>query len=116
MSRQTRNKAVRRAAKKQQRKQAAAHKDAVKDINIRINRNQKLLKEEKDPEHREKLKARIAKLESKKKMCIAKKRYNSEEAARLASLNERFTDTTRPYHCPHCGGWHLTSKGAHQSI
>mgnify|MGYP001163330517 CR=1 FL=1 len=42
---------------------------------------------------------------SKKKMCTSKKRYTSEKAANFFAS----ADGLRPYPCPHCKGWHLTS-------
>lgn len=44
--------------------------------------------------------------------CAAKHRYTSEKAAQNAadlSMLERSAVTLSVYHCPYCGGWHLTS-------
>jgi hypothetical protein len=37
-------------------------------------------------------------------MCWGKKKFATEKLARDAH------GTHRPYHCPHCGQWHLTSQ------
>lgn len=37
--------------------------------------------------------------------CRFKRRFATEKAAQAAHKEHR------PYLCPHCGGWHLTSKG-----
>lgn len=39
-------------------------------------------------------------------MCTDKRRYDSRSAAMFFAR----TDGLRPYKCPHCPGWHLTSK------
>lgn len=46
--------------------------------------------------------------------CIKKRRFSDEFAAR-AACQERLQqlgqkDGLSVYHCPHCNGWHLTSK------
>ncbi len=49
-------------------------------------------------------------------MCTDKVRYRDEIAAMMAITNigEHGRDTgkspVRPYRCPHCKGWHLTSR------
>lgn len=37
-------------------------------------------------------------------MCTRKRRYRTEDQARAVNKGQR------PYKCPHCQGWHLTSK------
>jgi uncharacterized C2H2 Zn-finger protein len=44
-------------------------------------------------------------------MCKGKRRYQSAEAARFFAT----TDGLRPYRCPRCGGFHLTSKRVGQA-
>ena len=45
--------------------------------------------------------------------CDKKKVYLTEEKARRAAVEEQRTFggfRKRPYRCPCCGGWHLTSR------
>ena len=47
-----------------------------------------------------------------RRMCVRKRRYPSREAALIAAevrMNHG-SKTLTTYHCPICGGWHLTSK------
>lgn len=39
-------------------------------------------------------------------MCNRKKKFKSSEAGRIAGKLKQ-----RKYHCPFCGGWHLTKRG-----
>jgi hypothetical protein len=51
------------------------------------------------------------------RMCRGKWRYRDEADARsmLASIRRRRGDgPLRPYECPLCLGWHLSSKPEHQ--
>jgi len=41
-----------------------------------------------------------------RRMCLRKRRFaRAEDAAARASATQR-----RDYRCPHCAGWHLTTK------
>lgn len=44
--------------------------------------------------------------------CLSKVRHPNEDEAIKASrrVNRRYGQRQRPYECPHCDGWHLTSK------
>ena len=47
-----------------------------------------------------------------RKACTSKKRYRSkvEAEAAIFACAEHGTTGLHCYECPHCGGWHLTSK------
>lgn len=49
-----------------------------------------------------------------RKACESKQRYRcrDEAEAAIASCAEHGVRGLRAYRCPHCGGWHLTSKQA----
>ena len=49
---------------------------------------------------------------SRKKMCYSKRRFRNQEAAISAAIgsSRTYRQPMRPYRCPLCGGWHLTSK------
>ena len=110
MSRQARKSRRSKEYKKFKNKMKQQRKDAVKDINKRISKKQRQLKQEKNPEEREKLKNKIEGLERQKKMCVAKRRFETDTEARIFSLNKDFDCNLRPYRCPYCHGFHLTSK------
>jgi hypothetical protein len=53
----------------------------------------------------------VAKTTVKRPGCTGKKRHHSADAAvGFASRMVKKTGGVRPYRCPHCGGWHLTSQ------
>lgn len=39
-----------------------------------------------------------------------KKKYHTQLDAVLSSRNRPWWNRMRPYECPHCGFWHLTSQ------
>lgn len=45
-------------------------------------------------------------------MCLNKDRYASDmqAAAAVGRVLARYGKEMRPYRCPSCGGWHLTSQ------
>lgn len=53
---------------------------------------------------------------AKERSCDRKKRYASERAANHAASHYQLLGVgiLRSYDCPHCGGWHLTSKPKHR--
>lgn len=101
---------ISRQLQKERRKRKQQHKDALKEINVRINNCYRQRKNEKNPKRRQELELEIEGLERKRKMCVAKRRFIDEDQARLFSLNVNFDCNLRPYKCPYCGGYHLTSK------
>lgn len=48
------------------------------------------------------------------KMCLKKRRYPNRKIAeierKIINMRNGAEVLTRSYHCPHCRGWHLTSK------
>ena len=46
-----------------------------------------------------------------KRMCLSKRRFRTEESALKAAINSSrlYVHVMRPYRCPVCNGWHLTS-------
>jgi hypothetical protein len=39
-----------------------------------------------------------------------KRKYHSQYDAIMAAANKPWWNRMRPYLCPHCGFWHLTSQ------
>lgn len=50
--------------------------------------------------------------ESRKRMCLSKRRFRDESSAIKGAIgaSRHFGQPMRPYQCPVCRGWHLTSK------
>ena len=49
---------------------------------------------------------------SRNRMCYSKRKFRGEDAAIRAAIKTSgcYSHPMRPYHCPLCGGWHLTSR------
>ena len=45
-------------------------------------------------------------------MCLGKKRFKDRAQAKrsVGNIKRNTTDQMRYYRCPHCKGWHLSSK------
>jgi hypothetical protein len=45
--------------------------------------------------------------------CLRKHRHTRERALKVVAELKKRQPVARAYPCPHCGGWHVTSKPKH---